>query len=1026
MTEGPVVRHSSTRLGSRTRRSVRRRSRRLVTAGLAAVTALTGFGLGATQAAALDPARRAAEVADLPFRDPSLPLQARVDDLVGRLTLAEKVSLLHQYQPAIPRLGLAVFKTGTEALHGVGWSGDYARGGAVVTARGTVFPQAVGLASTWDPELVKQVGSVVGDEARGYHALNPTVWGLNLWAPVVNLLRDPRWGRNEEGYSEDPHLTGEMSVAYGRGLQGDDPNQLKTAPTLKHYLAYNNETDRITSNSVVPPRVLHEYDEQAFRPALEAEAATGVMPSYNLVNGRPTTVTPDLNRIRSWSDQPLFHVSDAGAPGNLTGSQNYYDTPAEAYAAQLKAGLDSFTQDNADPTAIVAAVTSALEQGLITEQDVDTAVGHALSLRFRLGEFDPDGGRYGGITADVINAPAHGRLARRTAAQAAVLLKNSGGTLPLDPDATTKVAVVGPLSDTLYTDWYSGNLPYGVTPLDGITERLGSDATVTSSDGMDRIALRDVATGRYVTGGAGAAGAVINESATTADATAQFDVFDWGQGIVTLRSVANGKYVGINGTSFVNNQDQPNGWFVQQMFTLEELPNGNVVLKYAGYDEPETWSSAHGRAYLVAQPDGTLRVGAATAATATQFAKESIVTGVDSAVAAARGADAAIVVVGSMPFINGREAHDRTTLDLAEGQQALIRAVRAANPNTIVVVENSYPTALNWEQENVPAILWTTHAGQETGHAVADLLFGDQNPSGRLTQTWYRSTDDLPDLLDYDIIKSGATYQYFEGSPLYPMGHGLSYSEFRYGNLRLADSRVRADGRIDVRVDVTNTGDRAGAEVVQLYTHAARSRVKQPIKALKAFQRVELDAGERATVRLTVAARDLAIWDVTRDRFVVESGEYDVMVGASSADIRLTRAVQVRGEVIPERSLARSTRAENFDDYQGVSLVDESTARGTSVGAVAGSWVRYEDVDLRSRPRTFSARVSNAGEATSVQVRLGSPTGTLLGTAAIPTTGGVYAYTDVSTTLSRAASGRHRDVYLVFTGAARVSTFSLR
>src|SRR5665647_1689515 len=232
-----------------------------------------------------------------PFRDPRLPLNARIDDLVGRLTLDEKISLLHQYQPAVPRLGIPLFKAGTEALHGVAWSCDYANNGDVVTATGTVFPQAVGMASTWDPGLIQQVGSAVGDEARGFNAQNPVVWGLNLWAPVVNLLRDPRWGRNEEGYSEDPTLTGVISRAYGSGLEGNDPRYLKTAPTLKHYLAYNNEAGRDLSSSNVPNRVLNEYDRAAFKPAIEANAATGVMASYNLVNGRPSTVDPALNDV---------------------------------------------------------------------------------------------------------------------------------------------------------------------------------------------------------------------------------------------------------------------------------------------------------------------------------------------------------------------------------------------------------------------------------------------------------------------------------------------------------------------------------------------------------------------------------------------------------------------------------------------------------------------------------------------------------------------------------------------------------
>jgi beta-glucosidase len=245
-----------------------------------------------------------------PFQDPSVALPVRVDDLLRRLTLDEKISLLHQFQPAIPRLGIPEFKAGTEALHGLAWTTDRNNNGAVVTANATVFPQAVGLASTWDTDLIKRVGSVVGDEARGYNSESPGVWGVQLWAPVVNLLRDPRWGRNEEGYSEDAMLTGAISTAYGNGLTGNHPRYLKTAPVLKHYLANNNEIRRDTTSSNLRPRVLREYDELAFKPAISADAATGVMGAYNLVNGRPNTVNPDFNDVvRTWTDKTLYNVT---------------------------------------------------------------------------------------------------------------------------------------------------------------------------------------------------------------------------------------------------------------------------------------------------------------------------------------------------------------------------------------------------------------------------------------------------------------------------------------------------------------------------------------------------------------------------------------------------------------------------------------------------------------------------------------------------------------------------------------------
>jgi beta-glucosidase len=959
-----------------------------------------------------------------PFRNPHLSLDARIDDLLGRLTLDEKIAWLHQSQAAIPRLGIPYFKAGTEALHGVAWSNDLNNNWSKTDATSTVFPQAVGLASTWDTNLIKQVGSAVGDEARGFNAENPVLWGLNLWAPVVNLLRDPRWGRNEEGYSEDPMLTGAISTAYGSGIEGNDPRYLKAAPTLKHYLAYNNEAGRDVTSSNVPPRVLNEYDRQAFKPAIAANAATGVMASYNLVNGRPDTVSPDLNSIeRSWTDQTLFNVTDAFAPYSLTGSEHYFASQPEADAAILKAGLNSFTIDDSNPQPMITAIKSALSQGLLTEADIDKAVRPVLSLRFRLGQFDPDGGPYAKITPAVINSPAHQQLARKTADEATVLLKNSNAALPLNASTTKNIAVVGPLENTLYSDWYGGQLPYRVTPLQGIQQRAGAGATVTGSEGEDRIALKDVATGKYVTATGTTDSDAVNESATTPTASTQFDVVDWGQNVLTLRNVANGKYLGYNWGPFITRDDQPNNWFVQQQFKLEQQPDGSYVIHYAGYETQESWWG--GTNYVTVDGSGNLTVGSKTAAGAAHFAKDVISSGVDSAVAAARGADAAVVVVGSMPFINGREAHDRTTMALSSGQEALIKAVQEVNPHTIVVLETSYPDTITWEQQNVPAILWTTHAGAETGHAIADVLFGDYNPAGRLSQTWYRSDSDLPpDLNNYDVISSDQTYLYYKGDPLYPFGYGLSYTSFRYGKLRTTPTTPEAADTVHVSVDVTNTGARAGDEVVQLYTHQRTSRDKEPLKQLHGFQRVTLAPGQTRTGRFTLPAADLAHWDVTRGKWVVESSDYDVLVGSSSADIRQQATLHVHGETIPPRNLAQPTRAENLDAYSGVKLVDESKAAGTAVGAVtAGDWIEFAGSAL-GQATTFTARVAKASAGTgSIQIRLDSPTGPLVGRASVASTGDVYTYATASAALA-GATGTH-DVYMLFGSDLRLVTFSI-
>lgn len=412
-----------------------------------------------------------------PFRDPQLPFAKRVDDLMSRLTLDEKTAFLHQFAPAVERLGIAPFRTGQEALHGVAWMGP-----------ATVFPQAVGLGATWNEELVRRVGEAVSKEARAMRARDDRV-GLNVWSPTVNLLRHPLWGRNEEGYSEDPRLTSAVATAYTRGLRGDHPAYWRTAPVLKHWLAHNNETDRDTSSSSVRPRVLHEYDLRAFRDTVEAGAVAGVMPAYNLVNGRPNHLSPHLGRhLRTWTQEDLLVCSDAGAPSNLVDSEHYFDTHEEATAAALRAGVDSFTDHGTDSSKIVARVRGALEAGLLTEADVDAAVRRQLSVRFRLGEFDPENDPYSGAadTGADFDTPEHRALARDAAEQAVVLLKNDG-VLPLAPE--TRVAVVGLLADECKLDWYSGTLIHRSTPLEGLYERFGADR-VSFAEGVDRVRLR--------------------------------------------------------------------------------------------------------------------------------------------------------------------------------------------------------------------------------------------------------------------------------------------------------------------------------------------------------------------------------------------------------------------------------------------------------------------------------------------------------------------------------------------------------
>ncbi|MFG1912229.1 glycoside hydrolase family 3 C-terminal domain-containing protein [Kribbella sp. NPDC048928] len=884
-----------------------------------------------------------------PYRDPARPTGERVDDLLARLTMDEKVALLHQYQPPVPRLGLDAFRTGTEALHGVAWLGP-----------ATVFPQAIGLATSWSPDLVKAVGAAVGDEVRVFHQKDPAGVGLNVWAPVVNPLRDPRWGRNEEGYAEDPWLTGLIATAYGHGLAGDDPAYLKTAPTLKHFLAYNNETDRCTTSSNLPPRVLHEYELPAFRAPIESGAAVGVMPSYNLVNGLPAHLSPLINDVlRTWTTDELLVVSDAYAPGNLFGLQQFLPDGPTAYAAALKAGVDSFTQDGADSTPTVDRLHEALERGLIAASDIDTAVRRVLAIRIRLGEFLPselDPSR--DLEPELVNCPAHRELAQDAARQAIVLLKYEDEVLPLAPATIERIAVVGPLAGALREDWYAGTLPYQITALDGIVERLGQER-VEYCEGVDRITLRIAGSSSYL--------AVGPDAVLRADREAgRFDLFDWGGNAVALRSVGNGQHLSVSDAGeLVADQPGPNGWEVKQTFRFVRLA-GTVLIQHL-----------HSDRYLRVDASGA--VGLADQATA--FELEVVVDGAAQAVALAARADVAIVVAGNHPLVNGRETEDRDSLDLPAAQDRLIRQVHAANARTVLVLSSSYPFAIGWAQERLPAILWSAHGGQEYGRALADVLFGDQDPAGRLTQTWYDSAADLPDLLDYDIISTDATYLYYRGTPLYPFGHGLSYTTFRYGDLRLSAPSIPVDGEVRVAFSVTNTGDRPGTEVAQLYTRQQRSRVKQPLRQLRGFRRVTLEPGETEEVELTIAAADLSFWDVTRDRRCVEAARHTIMVGRSSTDPHLTAVLEVRGEQIPPRTSGRLA-ATSFDEYCAVTL----TSGDAVIALELQAWLAFDDTVLSAD--TCTAQAANHGiAAATIELRAEDPLhGKLLATLHVPPT----------------------------------------
>ncbi|MBR7825204.1 glycoside hydrolase family 3 C-terminal domain-containing protein [Actinospica sp. MGRD01-02] len=797
--------------------------------------------------------------------------------LLAELTVAEKIAFLHQHQPAVDRLGLAKFHTGCEALHGVAWIG-----------KATVYPQAVGLGATWDRDLLRRVGAAVSTEVRAFKQDTANAFqlsaqtekfpmvSLNVWAPVVNPLRDPRWGRNEEGYSEDAYATSELATAYCTGLRGEHPTVWRTTPVLKHFLAYNTETDRDLVDIQVPERVLREYELEAFRGPIEAGVAAGVMPGYNLTNGVPNHVHPLINDVLHAWDPELAICSDAQAPSNLVDREKFFATHAESHAAALKAGVDSYTDNSADSQPTIERFTEALDRGLITEADVDAAVRRVLLMRARSGEFAPEDDPYAGIRADVIDCAQHRELSREAALASVVLLKNEGGALPLAEPG--RVAVIGHLGSRVMTDWYSGTLPYEVSVADGLRAEFPS-AAVDVADGADLVVLRDA-------GGIGEFGPFRHQ--------------DWGTSVQcpipvhTLQSVDNGRYLTLTGegdTEIEAAAATPDGWFVKELWEFETV-SGNAAADLAHGELLLRSNAPHSRKYArVERATGRLVADAETPEQATRFRLETVASGLREAAELAAAADRVVLVLGNDPHINGRETVDRDSLALPPGQERLLHAVVAANPGTVLVVVSSYPYAIDWAAENVPAIVWSSHAGQELGTAIAQVLSGRHNPSGRLPQTWYSGDAELPGREDYDVIGSGWTYRYSRRAHVYPFGHGLTYATFDYSTPAVAVREILPGSlTLSAEVSVANTSGTAGHEVVQLYVRREGGEAR---RALVGFDRIRLEPGESRRIAFDVPRERFAQWSPERSERFLPPGEYVFEFARSSEDAAAVARVEL-------------------------------------------------------------------------------------------------------------------------------------
>jgi len=700
------------------------------------------------------------------FQNPNLPVEVRINNILSLMTLEEKIAALST-DPTIPRLGIHG-SSHIEGLHGVALGGPGGWGGkGLEPIPTTQFPQSVGLGETWDPELLRQVAATEGYEARYIFQSDNKVteWdgqkfrrtGIVIRSPNSDLARDPRWGRSEESYGEDPFLTGTMAAAFVHGLQGDDPKYWLTASLLKHFLANSNENGRGGSSSNFDHRLLREYYSVPFRMGIVDGGARAYMTAYNAYNGIPMAAQPMLKdlTVAEWGFNGII-CTDAGALTNMVTEHKYFTDPDIAAAGALHAGINQFLDRYSE------SVTSAISKKLVNESELDDDLRGVYRVMIHLGLLDPpEMVPYGSIkgTAPVWENVKHKQMARRVTQESIVLLKNSSNFLPLTKAALKRVVVIGPYADQVALDWYSGTPPYAITPLEGIKAALGKNVRV----------------------------------------------------------------------SFVPNNDD------------------------------------------------------------------------DAAVKAARGADVAILVVGNHPTCNagwakcplpsdGKEAIDRTSITLE--QEELVKQVNAVNPKTVVVLITSFPFAIEWTQDHIPAILHMAHNSQEEGNALADALFGDYNPAGRLVTTWPQSLDQLPPMMDYDL-RNGRTYMYFKGKPLYPFGYGLSYTTFEYSNLSISSQQIGKDGEVTVNVDVRNTGSRDGDEVVQLYVRHIGSRVPRPLLELKGFQRVPFHAGEKKTVHLPLKAAVLNYWDDAAGSFELERDDVEVLIGSSSADIKLRKTLQV-------------------------------------------------------------------------------------------------------------------------------------
>jgi beta-glucosidase len=841
----------------------------------------------------------------LPYMDPAVPVERRVDDLIGRLTLEEKVEQMRDHAPAIPRLGVPKYDWWNEGLHGVAFAG-YA----------TEFPQVIGMGATWDAPLVHRMGEVISTEARAKYNeamrqnQHEMFFGLTFWAPNVNIFRDPRWGRGQETYGEDPFLTGRMGVAFVTGMQGDDPGHPRVVSTPKHFAVHSGpELTRHRANVDVSAHDLEDTYLPAFRAAVTEAHAQSVMCAYNAIDGAPACANTMLLRdhLRNAWHFDGYVVSDCGAVADVDMGHHYAPDLAHAAAIAVKAGTDlecGYREGQAFP-----ALVDAVHQQLVTEAEIDIALRRLFRERFDLGIFDPPASyAFGRIPISENNSPEHRAVALQAARESIVLLKNRDGVLPLRTDVK-RIAVVGPTAELVQSlqGNYNAPPPEPVYPITGIEKRFAS-ATVSYAQGSTLVAgfalpIEHTALSPAAGGGHGLTAEYFNSPdlggqpvLIRTDPSINFNwdkvspVAGLGRNNYSVRWSGNftppapGDYrLGVR-MNYCYACENTEGF---RLFLDGKLLVGSEQKSTAERGEvieaPVHFADEKPHAIRLEYLHGTGSAGIDL----TWQAPAAVLR--DEAVTAAKNADVTIAFVGLSPSLEGEEmpvkldgfsGGDRTSIDLPSDQEELLKALARTGKPLIVVLQSGSALAVNWANEHADAVLEAWYPGEEGGTAIAETLAGDNNPAGRLPLTFYRSLDQVPAFDDYAM--QGRTYRYFSGRPLYSFGYGLSYTTFAYSNLKLASSSLAAGDPLKVEADLENSGAQAGDEVVELYLTQPKA-FETPRHVLGGFTRVHLAAHATTHVTLTVDPRSLGQVDAEGNRVIVP-GEYSISIGGAQPE----------------------------------------------------------------------------------------------------------------------------------------------